>query len=174
MAPQERSEIVNNLERSRDEFLAAVAGLTDPQAKRRPSPDQWSVLECVEHVAFVEGRFLGWLQNAQKLDVRRMDREKEISLMLRVPDRSVRANAPEATLPAGRFETLDQALAEFSVARARSLDAAAAPTDDLYCLAAEHPRFGPVNGVELLIIIAGHARRHAEQIRETRAALGNL
>jgi hypothetical protein len=76
-------------------------------------------------------------------------------------------------VPAGRFETLEQALAEFQAARGRSLGIASEQGDALYLLATEHPRFGPVNGAELMIIIAGHARRHAEQIRETRAELGH-
>jgi DinB superfamily len=171
MAPIERTEIVEHLERSREEFLAAVAGLTEAQAKARPDPDRWSVLDCVEHVAFVEDRFFGWLEKAEKLDAPRRDTEKEIRLMMMLPDRSVRVKAPEAVLPTGRFTTLEQALAQFNARRTRSVQFAEERSSDLYSLAAEHPRFGPVNGVELLIIAAGHSRRHAEQIRETRAAL---
>ena len=91
--------------------------------------------------------------------------------MGRIPDRSVRVKAPDAVLPAGRFKTLADALDRFNAERTRSVQFAENRCDDLYCLAAAHPRFGPMNGVEFLIIIAGHARRHAEQIRETRAAL---
>ncbi len=170
MAPQERSEIVNNLARSREEFLAAVAGLTDELAKARPDPERWNVLECVEHVATVEERFLGWLDQAEKLDARRMDREKELRLMAMIPDRSVRMKAPEAVVPTGQYATLADAIARFEAMRARSIQFAEKP-QDLYCLASSHPRFGQVNGVELLIIIAGHARRHGEQIRELRAEL---
>jgi hypothetical protein len=172
MAPKERSEIVENLERSRQEFIAAVAGLTEAQANIRPDPARWSVLDCVEHVATVEERFLGWLTAAQKLEAPRVDKEKEAGLMARVPDRSTRVKAPEAVVPNGRFKTLAQALEQFNAGRTRSVQFAEDRCDDLYCLASEHPRFGPVNGVELLIITAGHSRRHAEQIRETRAALG--
>ena len=68
MAPKERTEIVDNLERSRQEFMAALAGLTELQAKVRPDPDRWSVLDCVEHVTTVEERFLGWLQSGKKLE----------------------------------------------------------------------------------------------------------
>jgi hypothetical protein len=171
MAPKERTEIVDNLERSRQEFMDAVAGLTETQAKARPDPERWSVLDCVEHVATVEERFLGWLEAAEKLDAPRVDKEKEWGLMARVPDRSVRVKAPDAVAPAGRFQTLAEALDRFNAGRARSIRFAEDRCDDLYCLAAAHPRFGPVNGVELLIITAGHSRRHAEQIRETRAAL---
>jgi hypothetical protein len=171
MAPQERSEIVENLERSRQEFLAALSGLTESQASIRPDAARWSVLDCVEHVTTVEERFQGWLNAAKKLDAPRIDKEKEAGLLARVPDRSTRVQAPEAVVPAGRFTTLEQAIEQFNAGRARSIQFAEDRYDDLYCLASEHPRFGPVNGVELLIIIAGHCRRHAEQIRETRAAL---
>jgi len=170
MAPQEKTEIVQNLERSREEFLASVAGLTEAQAKARPDPERWSVLDCVEHVAFVEERFFGWLEKAEKLDSPRRDREKEIRLMTMVPDRSVRVKAPEAVIPTGRFASLEQAIAQFNARRTRSVQFAEERSTDLYSLAAEHPRFGSVNALELLIITAGHSRRHAEQIRETRAA----
>ena len=110
MAPQERTEIVDeivdNLERSRQEFLAAVAGLTESQAKTRPDPARWSVLDCVEHVTSVEERFLAWLDAAEKLDAPRVDKEKETGLMARIPDRSTRIQAPEAAWPTGRFATL--------------------------------------------------------------------
>ncbi len=171
MAPQERTEMVDNLERSRQEFMDAVTGLTEAQAKARPDPERWSVLDCVEHVTSVEERFQGWLEAAEKLDAPRVDKEKEWGLMARIPDRSVRVKAPEAVVPAGRFQTLQEAIDQFNAGRARSIRFAEDHCDELYSLAAAHPRWGPVNGVELLIIIAGHARRHAEQIRETRAAL---
>lgn len=171
MAPQERTEIVNNLERSRQEFLAAVAGLSESQAKTRPDPARWSVLDCVEHVTSVEERFLVWLEAAEKLDAPRVDKEKEAGLMTRIPDRSTRIQAPETAWPTGRFATLGQAIEQFNAGRTRSIQFAEERCHDLYRMASAHPRLGPMNGVEFLIIIAAHARRHAEQIRETRAAL---
>jgi len=75
-------------------------------------------------------------------------------------------------VPSGRFSTLGQALDHFNASRTRSILFADSRCDDLYRLASAHPRFGTINGVEFLIIMAGHSRRHAEQIRETRAALG--
>jgi hypothetical protein len=171
MAPQERTEIVENLERSRREFMAAVAGLSEEQATLRPDPERWSVLDCVEHVTSVEERFLGWLEAAERLDAPRIDKEKETGLMQRVPDRSVRIKAPEAVVPNGRFATLEEAIQQFNVGRTRSIQFAVDRCDDLYCMQGQHPRFGPLNGVEFMILVAGHSRRHGEQIRETRAAI---
>jgi hypothetical protein len=172
MAPKEKTEIVDQLERSRQEFMAAVAGLTESQAKVRPDPERWSVLDCVEHVTSVEERFLGFLLKAEKRDIPSIDKEKEAGLTARIPDRSTRVKAPEAVVPNGRFKTLAEALDQFNAGRTRSVQFAEERGEELYCLASAHPRFGPMNGVEFLIIIAGHSRRHAEQIRETRAALG--
>jgi uncharacterized damage-inducible protein DinB len=172
MAPEERSEIVQHLERGRQEFIAAVAGVSEAQAKVRPDPARWSVLECVEHVTTVEERFQGWLQKAEKLDAPRIDKEKEAGLLVRVADRSTRAQAPEAVVPTGRFATLEQALEQFNINRTRSIQFANDRSDDLYHLSAEHPRFGPMNGAEFLMIITAHAHRHAAQIQEVRAALG--
>jgi len=171
MAPQERTELVQHLERGRQEFLAAIDGLTDAQAKAHPDPARWSVLDCVEHVTIVEQRFLGFLENAEKLDSPRIDKEKEARLLATVPDRSARFQAPETTRPSGRFASLEQAREHFDIGRARSIQFAQERCDDLYRMQAMHQRLGPLNGVEYLILIAQHARRHAEQIREARAAL---
>jgi uncharacterized damage-inducible protein DinB len=171
MAPQEKTELIQNLERTREEFLATLAGLSESQAKVRPDPERWSVLECVEHVASVEERFLSLLQSASKNDTPRVDREKEAGLMARIADRTTRIQAPETVWPKGRFTTLADAIEEFNAGRTRSIQFAQDRCDDLYCLASAHPRLGPMNGAEFLVLIAAHGRRHAAQIREARAAL---
>jgi uncharacterized damage-inducible protein DinB len=171
MAPEQKTEIVQHLERGRQEFMAAVAGIPESQVTIRPDPARWSVLDCVEHVVTVEQRFLGWLENAKKMDAPRIDKEKEAGLLTRVADRTTRAQSPEAALPTGRFTTLQQALEQFNVNRTRSIQFAQDRSDELYYLAAEHPRFGPMNGAEFLMIITAHARRHAAQIQEVRAEL---
>jgi uncharacterized damage-inducible protein DinB len=171
MAPEERTEIVEHLERSRQEFMAAVSGVNEEQAKVRPDPDRWSVLECVEHVTSVEERFLGFLKVAPKTDTPSVDKEQEAGIMVRITDRSTRLQSPEIARPTGRFTTLAQALDQFNAGRTHSIQFAQDRSGDLYYLASEHPRLGPMNGAEFLILIAAHARRHAAQIREVRAAL---
>jgi uncharacterized damage-inducible protein DinB len=171
MAPEQKIEIVEHLERGRQDFMDAVSGLDEAQAAHRPDPTRWSVLDCVEHVAFVEQRFLGWLEADKRVETPNIDKEKEGALFKRVSDRSNRAQAPEAVVPNGRYGTLAAALEEFNTRRTRSIQFAKDRCDDLYYLAAEHPRFGPMNGAEVMMIIAGHANRHAAQIREVRATL---
>ena len=173
MAPEQRSEFAHALEASRLEFLAASNGVSDAQAKTSPGPGRWSVLECVEHVSLAEERFLGWLEQAELKEASPADRHKERELATLVIDRTRRANAPDAVRPTGRYENLAQALDQFNAARRRTVQFAQERAADLYSKSVEHPRFGKLNGAELILIIAGHARRHAEQIREAKAAVLN-
>lgn len=171
MSPAERTEIIDILEKSREDFRAAAAGLPESLAKTRPEAGRWSVLECVEHVATVEEMFLKRLAGGEYTEAPPEDSAKEASLAARVVDRSSRRQAPEAVLPKGQFTSLAAGLEQFDGARGRSLQFARERAADLYALASFHPVFGPLNGVEALIIIASHSSRHAEQIRETRSAL---
>jgi len=172
MVPQPQMEHVKNLEASRDEFIAAASGLTDAQAKQQPEPGRWSLLDCAEHIVITEGRFLNWLETAETEGAPARDPEKEAQLAARVSSRTSRAQAPDPAKPVGRFATLADALAEFQAARARTIQFAVATGDGLYSLATKHPFFGSLNGAELVVLIAGHSRRHAAQAREVRAQLG--
>jgi hypothetical protein len=130
------------------------------------------VLECVEHVTVVEERFLGRLETAPRRESPRVDHEKEAELAVRVPNRTVKAEAPEPARPTGRYSSLAEALGQFHAARGRTIRFAQDRARDLDWLALEHPRFGPLNGAEFIVVIAGHARRHAAQIQEVKSALG--
>ena len=171
MSPESKTEIVQCLEESRRDFLEAVNGLSETQAQAHPQAGRWSVLECVEHVTTVEERFFGRLENAPREGAPPIDKQKEAELLARVRSRTNRAEAPEPVRPAGRFATMAAALEAFQSARARTLRYAAEHGPKLYERAESHPRFGPLNGTEVLILLAGHAQRHAGQIRELRAEL---
>ena len=171
MAPSEAIDIVQILEKSREDFHGAASGFPESLAKTRPGENRWSVLECVEHVTTVEEMFLKRLASGEFTEAPAEDKTREASLAQRFVDRTTKRQAPETVVPKGRFTTLAEGLKQFQSARDTTLQFARERGADLYTLASMHPAFGPLNGVEALMIIAGHARRHAEQIREVRAAL---
>src|SRR5580692_12542908 len=47
----ERQKAVDLLIRSRQALLDAVDGVTEQQARWKPGPERWSILEYVEHLA---------------------------------------------------------------------------------------------------------------------------
>lgn len=171
MAPSQTIEIIEILEKSKQDFHAAAAGFSESLAKTRPEENRWSVLDCVEHVTTVEEIFLGRLAGGVAGEAPAADKQREAELAARFVDRANKRQAPEAIWPKGRFTSLAEGLAQFHAARGRTLQFAKDHAERLYTLTSSHPVFGPLNGVEALLIIAGHASRHAEQIREVRAAL---
>jgi len=150
---------------------AVLRGISEEQAGVSPAPGRWSVLECLEHITFVEGRFLERLQAPPAVAPPPPDQSKEERLAHMVVDRSSPAQAPEIARPSGRFNSLAQALEAFNQARTQTIKYAAETGDRVYSACWEHPRFGVLNGGEILVLIANHARRHGEQIREVKAAL---
>lgn len=169
--PSAAQEIIPMLEQSRESLHAAAAGLSDQQASIRPAPDRWSVIEIIEHVARAEESFAKWLERAEVRDMPTVDREKEATLAVQLADRSKKVEAPDVVKPQGKCADLASALEYFDAARAHTIEFARSQGERLYHLHTAHPRRGPVNGAELLVIAAGHARRHAEQVREVIAAI---
>jgi uncharacterized damage-inducible protein DinB len=166
MAPQELRDVVGQLETARAELLVVVSGLTDEQALTRPADDRWSVLECLEHVTFVERRLLGMVRASATGAPAARDAAKEASLKERVLDRSSRRTAPEAVRPTGKYGSLAEALQEFQAARDETLQFASEQGANLVSRSATHLVLGPLNGVEALLLIADHGRRHTAQMRE--------
>src|SRR4029079_4369511 len=101
MSPAERTEIVDMLEQSREDFRAAVAGVSESLAKTRPEAERWSVLDCVEHVATVEEMFLKRLAGGEYTEAPPEDKAKEASLATRIVDRSSRRQDHETVLAKG-------------------------------------------------------------------------
>jgi uncharacterized damage-inducible protein DinB len=171
MSPETKTEIVQILENGRQEFLEAASGLTEADAQAHPQAGRWSVLECVEHVTVVEEIFLGRIENAAREGAPPVDKQHEADLASRIKDRSNRAQAPEIARPTGRYPNLSDALEAFKTVRARTIRFAEQNSADLYSRAGSHPRFGPLNGIEFLVMMNAHVLRHGSQIRELRTDL---
>jgi hypothetical protein len=165
------TDLVYILEQGRLDFMDAVDGISQEQARARPTPGCWSVLECIEHVVIVEDRFLSWILDGSQI-APQPDSDKELRLFSTIRSRLTKFQAPEPVLPQGRYRTLEEAVAAFQAARDRSVQFVKDRGEPLYAIGAKHPYFGDVNGAEMIQLIDGHARRHAEQIRETCEAIG--
>lgn len=156
--------LVSILEAGRRDFLQAVSTAPERQAGTRPAPDAWSVLECIEHVIAVEVRYLSWISGGTTIPPRR-DPDKELRLFTIVRNRLSRVETAKVYLPTGRFKALSAAVREFTAVRDRTVSLARDEGERL-AVGIEHPYFGSVNAVELIQMIDGHTRRHADQIRE--------
>ena len=172
MDKSDRAQILKLLAESRDALVSSAAGLSDEQAKIRPSPGRWSVLDCVEHVAITDHFMFTVITTQLAPAPPSGDRSREELFLREVTNRARKVGAPERARPTGRFPTLDAALEHFNQSRARSIHFVEHCNKDLRAHTAPHPLFGPITGQEYLIVLALHPARHAAQIREVRTALG--
>lgn len=155
-------------------LLDSVAGISEEQARMKPAPDRWCVLENVEHVILAENHMFQLLTTSSTPAPSPDDGRREELFARGSTNRSRKFEAPEFAKPAGRLPSLAAAIEEFRACRARTKDYVEHCADPLRSRATTHPAVGPVTCQELLIIMALHPARHALQIREIRQTLGLL
>ena len=172
MDEHDRQIMLSVLERTRDDFLRAVAGVGEDEARLKPSSDRWSILECAEHVVSAErGMFTAITQRSAPLSSPN-GHGREEGFLRTGTDRSRRYTTSASLVPTGRFATLTDAVARFRELRAHTIEFVAACRADLRDVEVPHPIGGLVTGQECLALLAIHPARHAAQIREVREALG--
>jgi hypothetical protein len=171
MAPQIPADLIDALEASLRHFEAATQGLSDSEALGKPTAERWSVIDCIEHLCITESLGLKRLQSAETAAEACVNPEKEAALAARVEGRGAKIQGPPITMPTGRFATLAEALAEFAATRQRTIEFVKG-CPNLAALRVSHPLFGPLTGREYAFIIAGHSTRHAAQVTEIRADIG--
>jgi hypothetical protein len=81
-------------------------------------------------------------------------------------DRENRRTAPDAVRPTGKYGSLAEGLQDFNAARDETVRFASEQGVNLLTRSANHPVLGPLNGVEALLLIMGHGKRHTAQMRE--------
>jgi hypothetical protein len=177
MTPAEREKVIGLLQKSRERFLATVAGLSDEQWKWKPSPERWSVGECAEHIVLAEQMLFGKVQEALA-NLPNPDWEKKTAgkteFIERVmPNRTGKAQAPEPVVPQGHM-TRQEVMEKFATVRERTLQFTRETQSPLKQQTAEHPFpvFNTLNAYQWLIFIPLHNLRHVLQMEEVKASAG--
>jgi uncharacterized damage-inducible protein DinB len=164
--------LLDRLQETREIFLNSFAGVSEDQARMRPAPDRWSVLDTVEHLTAAETLMVRIVTTERRSRTADAPNREEIFLQ-RTADRSRKMEAPETSQPRGRFATLAEAAARFTASRDETIRFVEQCTEDLRATEVTHPHpaAGVVSTCEMLVIMAKHAERHAKQIEEIIAAL---
>lgn len=175
ISSSERETLLNNLADSRERLLATVKGLSGEQLHFKPAPDRWSVAENVEHLTFVEGRVLGFIQKtlseAPTPEKHSVFEGKDKQMVEDIAGRITRFQAPEPIRPNGRWPD-DQLLKEFETARQNTRAFAGSTEADLRTYFFRHPVFGEMDCYQWLLLIAAHCDRHRAQSEEVMASEG--
>ena len=172
MEDGERRVMLRLLAEGSEALRSAVAGVDDLDAARKQADGGWSVLDCLEHVAVTESALFAGIRNATPAGAPQPNPEREAKISTRALDRGRFIAAPEIVVPAGRFVTASDAFAAFQSARADTVRWVETFPGDPRSWITTHPMVRtPVNCWEMLLMIALHPKRHAQQIVTIRAVV---
>jgi hypothetical protein len=172
MVDTDREEILRRLQSGSDALRDALRGVDESLAGRRPAPESWSVVECVEHMIASEAALLSRLREATPRGESHEDRAREAKLQGLAMNRQRRIEAPDIVLPSGKYESLAKAMEGFESVRRETVRFVEEFSGDFRSWLTMHPLITrPLNCYEMLLLMALHPARHAMQIAEIRIGL---
>ena len=172
MNAADREQILRLMAESDAALVAAATGISEEGARKRPEPQRWSVLECVEHVILVEDGVFASISARSTPGAPAVEPRREGQILRGMTKREHKVAAPEHAEPTGRYSSLAEALQAFRERRARTVAYVEQYQDDPRNRTTLHPVLGPVNCQEMFLVLALHPARHALQIKEARKSLG--
>jgi DinB family protein len=155
-------------------FLDSFNHLSEAQLEFKPAPDRWSVMEVAEHVTKAEDMFNQMVtENVMKSPVdpekAKQVEGKETMILGKVPDRSVKAQAPEALKPTGQWKTKDELIKHFKETRAKNIAYIKGHYPEMRQHFMDQPPAGLLDAYQWLLFQGAHSKRHTAQIEEVKA-----
>ena len=174
LSQTDRDKAMSHFHATRKVFLDSVAGLSDAQWNFKPAPQRWSIAECAEHIAVSEDALFEMVKQVLRLPAepakKAMVRGKDEMILRTMPDRSVKAQAPEFLQPKRRWPDRQSLIAHFKESRDRNIAYLQTTDDDLRGHFLEHPVFKTMDAYQMMLLISAHCERHTLQIDEVKTA----
>lgn len=172
LSQADRDSALKYLETTKAGVKQATKGLSAAQWNFKSAPDRWSVAEVTEHIAAAEDYLMGLVTTQVMKAPARTEAEDlkalDDSVLSKIPDRSVKAKAPEPLVPTNRYGTPQASLKHFIDSRSKTEEFLKS-TPDLRDHAVDSPLGKKLDGYEWILFIAAHSERHTKQILEVKA-----
>lgn len=172
LSKKERKFAVEQMKDSRADVVKSVKDLTEAQLNFRPGKDQWTIKECIYHIAISE-RNLGNLIEATMKSPANPEKRSEIKLtdeelVRRMQDRSFKVKTKEQFEPKNTpYKNLDEALTDFKINRISHIKYVKSTTEDLRNHVTQMS-FGWIDCYQICLMISAHSNRHIQQINEVK------
>lgn len=172
LTSEEKKGAIANLKDSQTELLKTVKGLSETQLNFKASPEQWSIAECVEHIAISETNIFGIVEMTLQADAdpaRRAEvKMTDEAVTALITNREQKVKTRKEFEPTNSFGSYDDTLGAFKEKRKSNLKYVKSTDDDLRNRYFEFP-FGLVDSYQVIIFMSGHTVRHTDQIKEVMA-----
>jgi len=158
MRPADLDELMEKLESHRQELLRQVREMTEEEASRRPSEQEWSVKEQLVHLAVFERLWLEWTMKVRD----------EPGCEVGPPPPNPPAYSEAETRPVADL------VRELVSARSDTIAAIEGLTEEELKRRGKHLLFGEMNVLQMLRSLYRHDRMHMDQMagREPSFRLG--
>jgi hypothetical protein len=167
MTAGDRQRLVAHLEMTESWLISEIGGLSTTQLKYRATPESWSVMDVVEHLAVAEAQYWDQLQKSTKQPLATTKPDAtDAGILWYGIDRTRRDKTGEARVPTGRWSDVKDSLAEFRKQRATMLQYARTSDDDLR---GRKLIDGNMDVYQWFLMISSHSQRHILQVREIKA-----
>lgn len=168
----ERKFAIKLLRETKEDLLKETNGLSPVQLNFKPDAETWSVSECVEHIAISENIFNASFRKALEVPAspegRKQVKLTDEAVVKMITNRSYRVKTSEPFVPSGKFGSFEETLNEFTARRNNHIRYIQKTADDLRNHYSDFP-FGKIDAYQTILFMAGHSRRHIEQIKELMA-----
>ncbi|KGR76264.1 DinB family protein [Ureibacillus sinduriensis] len=157
-------------EKARGELFNEINGLSTESFNKKPSDDEWSIKQIVEHLCLMEGAIAkmiqGKLENGEVVNA-------EMKPIEAATNRKIKIDAPEFALPGNEFATLEELKTKLNVTHQTLLKIEElADEKELKIKGFPHPVFGQMSLEQWIPFVGYHEMRHILQIKEVKEKLG--
>ena len=169
--------VIEHADHARLELLAALDSIPRELQEARPTEEAWSAAEVIEHLCRVE-KGVTRLTEVKVLELRALSPVPmeapgmvpvNVERFRRMPDRTVRIDAPERVMPGGTISAVEARTTLLELRRALLASLRVADGLALSQVSHPHPVFGNLDLYEWVYVTGGHESRHAAQLREIAA-----
>lgn len=165
----EKEQLIALLELSGKAYLDVLTAV--PESAASATLGGWTIVEVAEHVAVGEAGMLRLLESGTEKTTP-ADFELDHRIVIRLARREEKVQAPERSLPKGRWKSVAECADAFRQSRAKTIEFVKG-AEGLRKKAVMHPFFGLVDGHQIALIMAHHPERHAAQIEEIKQNAGH-
>jgi len=126
LSKKERKYVADHMKDTRADVLKSVKELSEAQLNFRAGQDQWTIKECIYHIAISERNLWNMIEATMKLPANPEKRSEikltDEELVKMLQDRGFKAKTTEPYEPKNTpYKTLDEALTDFKINRASNI-----------------------------------------------------
>lgn len=168
----EKKIAIDQLKLTREELLKSVKGLSDNQLNFKPSAEEWSVNECVQHLALTENLFRksidDMLLKAPNPEKRSEIKISDQDVIAKMASREMKVKTfPSLTPENSKWSNTKEALDEIKQKRKSLMQFVKTTETDMRSHVSESP-MGMVDAYQVVLMTAAHTTRHTQQINEVK------